>query len=308
MSIGLNNQTTNINNIQPKVQVAFKAQTTPVKNYPSDTVEIQRKKKGLSTGAKWGIGLGLTTLIGLVAYLISRGRAGAKSVKQIAEHIDFKEAKNMDEAIKFAQENFGIKLDLGDNLFAANFINESCVNVSNKMKGKAYFPKKIKFGSVDGNGRAPGGFCKSENIIIIDCKNSFINTSGTDFYSIFNRNLKEKYHDNYSKFIKEKEDLSIISIMRKLIYHELGHCNHAAICKDYHKMGKLKELGFVVDKSITKEFLNTKSIQETASKVSDYAKESPAEFIAETFAGLIEGKTYSNDVMALYKKYGGPII
>ena len=73
-------------------------------------------------------------------------------------------------------------------------------------------------------------------------------------------------------------------------------------------MEKLKELGFVVDKSITKEFLNTKSIQETASKVSDYAKESPLEFIAETFAGLIEGKTYSNDVMALYKKYGGPVI
>ena len=303
MSIGVNSQITNINNIQPKTQVAFGAQTAPVKDYPPDTVEISGKKKGLSTGAKWGIGLGLTALVGLGACLISRGRIGTKSAKQITEHIDFKEAKNMDEAIKFAQENFGIKLDLGDNLFAANFINESCVNVSNKMKGKAYFPKKIKFGNINNNSKAVGGYDHISNVLVVNETNSH---GGWNFYKAFNETLKSK--QNYLEYSKQLQKLDIANNMRETIYHELGHCNHAAICKDYHKMGKLKELGFVVDKSITKEFLNTKSIQETASKVSDYAKESPAEFIAETFAGLIEGKTYSNDVMALYKKYGGPVI
>ena len=45
MSIGVNSQITNINNIQPKAQVSFRAQTTPVKDYPPDTVEISGKKK-----------------------------------------------------------------------------------------------------------------------------------------------------------------------------------------------------------------------------------------------------------------------
>lgn len=298
MAVGINY---NFNNSISKPQ--FRGQQT------NPQIDSQAKKEGLSDGAKWGVGLGLTALGAIGLYAVSRGRAGSKSVKQLAEHIEFKPAKTVEEAKKFAQETFGIKLDLGDNLFAANFVNESCVNVSNKMKGKAYFPKKIEFGTV-GNSEAPGGFCKSKNLITIDCKNSFENTGGVDFYSIFNKNLNEKYLGDYSKFIEEKGGLGIIPTMRQLIFHELGHCNHASICKDYRKMGKLKELDFnyITDKSITNEFLNTKYIQETAGKVSDYAKESPLEFVAETFAGLVEGKKFSDNVMALYKKYGGPAL
>lgn len=57
-----------------------------------------------------------------------------------------------------------------------------------------------------------------------------------------------------------------------------------------------------------KEFINTESIQATAGKVSDYAKTSRHEFIAETYARLIEGEKLPEDVMALYKKYNGPMI
>ena len=64
MPISVNNQTTNINNIQPKSQVAFKAQTAPVKDYSHDTVEINSKKKKIGVGTKVGIGiLGVTALI-----------------------------------------------------------------------------------------------------------------------------------------------------------------------------------------------------------------------------------------------------
>jgi len=43
-----------------------------------------------------------------------------------------------------------------------------------------------------------------------------------------------------------------------------------------------------------------------ASKVSRYGASSPNEFVAETFAGIVLGKTYSADVMSLYDDLGGP--
>jgi hypothetical protein len=44
----------------------------------------------------------------------------------------------------------------------------------------------------------------------------------------------------------------------------------------------------------------------TASKVSQYGATSPIEFVAETYAGMVSGKTYPDDVMDLYRKWGGP--
>jgi hypothetical protein len=43
-----------------------------------------------------------------------------------------------------------------------------------------------------------------------------------------------------------------------------------------------------------------------ASKVSEYAKENPMEFVAETFAGHVSGKKYSSDVYELYDLFKGP--
>jgi len=44
----------------------------------------------------------------------------------------------------------------------------------------------------------------------------------------------------------------------------------------------------------------------TAEKVSRYAQKNPLEFVAETFAGHVNGKKYDKDVYDLYKFYGGP--
>lgn len=56
------------------------------------------------------------------------------------------------------------------------------------------------------------------------------------------------------------------------------------------------------------EFINSPNIQHTAGEVSKYAQFGIGEFIAEVYAGLISGQKYSDDVMTLYKKYGGPIL
>jgi hypothetical protein len=45
-----------------------------------------------------------------------------------------------------------------------------------------------------------------------------------------------------------------------------------------------------------------------AGRVSRYAQQQPAEFVAETFAGMAAGKTYDKDVMELYWKLRGPTL
>lgn len=54
------------------------------------------------------------------------------------------------------------------------------------------------------------------------------------------------------------------------------------------------------------EHITNADIQKTAGKVSSYAREGVGEFIAETYAGLVAGEKYSDDVMKLYEKYNGP--
>ena len=48
--------------------------------------------------------------------------------KQLAEHIEFREAKTFEEAQLFAKENFGINLQIDNNVEVANFLNKIFVN------------------------------------------------------------------------------------------------------------------------------------------------------------------------------------
>ena len=56
------------------------------------------------------------------------------------------------------------------------------------------------------------------------------------------------------------------------------------------------------------EFLTNQETQITAGKVSAYAQTGIGEFIAETYAELIAGRKLPEDVMALYRKYNGPVV
>ena len=101
------------------------------------------------------------------------------------------------------------------------------------------------------------------------------------------------------------------------IYHEMGHLQHrhSAGLDLYKKMGAPAEcekmFGKVTD--ITKDFINSQEKQQTAFSVSDYAQTSPLEFVAETYAELIQstlhgGKKLPDDVMKLYAEYKGPAL
>lgn len=371
MSVGTNIQTVNLNNnVQPKMQTNFRAQSSPVKDYPPDTVEINGKKKnGLSNGAKAGIGLGILGTAALAIGLIMKSRGS--QAKEVIKHIDFKEAKTIEEAKKFAREKLGINyIEQGnakfDDIEMVNFLNEYFTKINNNSKlGRDAYPKlihssdcqssffditnkNIKLNGVD-YGYALGVNTKYfsnfkselENILtsISDIKTDklfFYKKSGQ--YSIARKELDTDFVRNFLTKVNNS-DLTKLSYKDKLqIYmdlfamqegkivngklveqknslytylnHETGHLLHFKNSKNIEQMRKVKEYinnGQEVSE-LTKEFVNNKDIQTTASKVSNYAKESPLEFVAETFAGLRDGIKFDDDVMALYKKYNGPMI
>ena len=129
-----------------------------------DTVELsvkQTEKKGLSKGAKWAVGIG-TALAGLVTagILVSKHQAGKLKklydenivFQNLAEKIDFKEAKTVEEGIKFAKEVLKVgDVDKNFTLDAINFANKGLVEVSNANKGRLFIPKKLWYRDMGDN-------------------------------------------------------------------------------------------------------------------------------------------------------------
>ena len=109
---------------------------------------------------------------------------------------------------------------------------------------------------------------------------------------------------------KLADNVKIISSPFHPIFHEEGHILHRMnITKDKFDLLDhieiLKQKG--LDTSIVEEFKN--KYQSIAGRVSDYAMDSPAEFVAEVYAKMLNGAKFDNEVMSLYAKYGGkPII
>ena len=90
----------------------------------------------------------------------------------------------------------------------------------------------------------------------------------------------------------------------------------------YHEFGHLQDIERIPTRALTidqvekgakmpaalKEWLDNSEAQKVARKVSWYSTQGPSEFIADVFAGLMEGNKFSDDVMALYRKLHGPSI
>lgn len=395
----------NVNLQTPPDTVSFKA---------TEYIQTKPKKEGLSTGAKWGLGALALAGVGTAIYFATRGRVGAKQAQQLAEHIEFKPAKTVEEAVIWGKKNLGIKeyADFGiTDLDAINWVNEGMTNVCNKMKGKLTMPRLVSYSELLDNNTLAGvssqlqGKMSKYNDYFFVNKKIFNNIDDeilkqiktmADFYILkvekngmfthyhrdiqeikpliekitrYNngelKNFKDKIdlYNNVSKCIDEynilfnfpdrtikkilnntdckkllankkiETDLNIIdtfNLKQKQellddILFELGekvvikHNNRSSYHTIYHEMGHLqdkilrtKAAGKYDNPSLypkeLKEWLDNVTTMNTASKVSEYATSGPGEFIAETFADLIEGRKLSDDVMDLYKKYGGPAL
>ncbi len=130
-------------------------------SYPPDTVEIsaankiKKPKDKMSTGAKVGVtALGVLGSLAIGAVCFAKHQSGKLTklynekmqLVNLAEKIDFKEAKTVEEGIKFAKDVLKIgEVDSNFTLDAINYANRGLVDVSNANKGKLFVPKKMHF-------------------------------------------------------------------------------------------------------------------------------------------------------------------
>lgn len=384
----------NVNSQTPPDTVSFRA---------TEHIQTKSKKEGLSTGAKWAIGLGLTALA-VGGYLLTRGKAKVKpstlTTEQIAEklkitelpaHIDFKEAKTLDEAIKYSKDVLKISnVDDNFSLEALNWVNRGLTDVSNANKGRAKMPNGLKFiaeaediftHKSGGGGGVPANISNvledgSFGVLSVEkrlfenntldklLKKDLFKDSGEAVFEIINGELKatsvfvkenpmvldnemtkliERYYANpasvnindkrliyfgllkpsgYEAFCHDGKPLTKLihspNNCLSTVYHEQGHLQDMA--KNYLEAFK-QENGVMIHwnrkDELTQEFIEQTPIlkqffseaeQNTIGKVSNYAKDGIGEFIAETYAKLVKGVKLDDDVMALYKKYGGPAL
>ena len=83
---------------------------------------------------------------------------------------------------------------------------------------------------------------------------------------------------------------------RATIYHEVGHALHR----------RRYRLGFrwLIESSARL----SEHERRIAQRVSQYACENAGEFVVEVFAGLVAGRIFDGEVMALYQKLRGPAL
>ena len=358
---GVQNAPQPVNIPQPNANLQTPPDTVSFK--ATEHIQTKPKKEGLSTAAKWGLGALALAGIGTAVYFATRGKVGAKQAQTLAEHVEFKPAKTVEEAKKFAQEKMGVQYNGINDIEIINFVNEWLTGVHNSSKLKDFtaYPKFIYpgdflrenelFGMVDrvfeSNGQK--GYMLSVNIKgLKSIPNAIMNAKknpsgalqlnnagklylkGDKFNTPEINNLIAKLNNYNSSSATLGESLELYHqilglksstigsdgkvILKKLskynlLNHELGHMKHYANgfhAVDMDKIATYQKLGKPIPKLVT-EFHNSE-LQQVIGKVSKYAKESPAEFVAETYAQLKDGVVFSDDVMALYKKYGGPAL
>lgn len=213
----------NINLCQAAVKqhnfpINFQANTTnTLEKIPEkDIVQTQKEeKKELSKLAKWGIGIGSTIAVLITTMtLISRHQTKALSklykekmvFKELPEKLQFKEAKTLEEALKFAKETLGIeKIDKEISLDAMNYVNRGIVDVSNANKGKLFVPKKIKYGNISSDKHIAEVYqnIKSEDFGALCLNDRYFKN---DF---LNKEIKElfKYNDGQKIFTNGARDI-----------------------------------------------------------------------------------------------------
>ncbi len=391
---GVQNQPQPVSVPQPNVNLQTPPDTMSFK--ATEHIQTKPKKEGLSTGTKWAIGLGLTALA-VGGYLLTRGRAKIKpstlTTEQIAEklkitelpaHIDFKEAKTLDEAIKYSKDVLKISnVDDNFSLEALNWVNRGLTDVSNANKGRAKMPNGLELGSLSKNTPSTGtslagisvSLDESFGVLRVEkrlfeggslnelLKKDLFTHDGDKVYNIVNGSLTtrmcsngnpivpddelfkliDRYYKNPSKLNnKEKRQIyfglahpsryETVRYKDKLLT-ELIHSPSDGIMNIYHEQGHLQDMAknyleafkqkggvtirwnrrdqltqeFIEQTPILKQFFS-EAEQNTIGKVSNYAKDGIGEFIAETYAKLVKGIKLDDDVMALYKKYGGPAL
>lgn len=98
---------------------------------------------------------------------------------------------------------------------------------------------------------------------------------------------------------------------KRTIFHELGHGNHHAYCKDAKKMHRIAEdeARGCTEHHFTEEFFKDIEGNDIIKNFhTEYGLSSPCEFVADTFSYIVAGRKIPEEVMKIYQKYGGPML
>ena len=256
-----------------------------------------------------------------------------ESPTKLEEKIEFKKAESIEEAKKFAKEKLGIKKFKINDLENANWINEGLTNISNKFKGEVYFPQKIGYCySFQKEGYA--AYHPLLDSILINEKNIKKEIDGLKgFIEVFpyedftENNLGKGYEDFCKKLAMAYEDIDSLSAFEKFALNN-SICNVVEMRSEYTNEHKAKdinrygniyenefsiiyhEIGHCFDfksKSLIKAYIDCFKHQKDLKPLvlPDYPKKNTFEFVASTFAGIIQGEKYQDDVMSLFNKLIG---
>ncbi len=208
---------------------------------------------------------------------------------------------------QFNKDILGIKHFDIDDYETAKWVTEGLSKFHNDTMGKVKLPKRIKLSDVKASDGVEGfmGYMPKKDTILIN--RGLIEGA---------KDAAKTNNETFSQFMQKFGKTSMGGTenykrgAHQALYHELGHMIHSKTAKNYSNMSRLAEMKALGRKytHVVDEFLQNKDIQATAGKISEYAQSSPNEFVAEAFSLLAQGKKLPDDVMALYKKYNGPIM
>lgn len=93
---------------------------------------------------------------------------------------------------------------------------------------------------------------------------------------------------------------------KDLVVHEMGHIQDRTDTRYWLDDSVLKKVGAVL--STKTDIAGVDTFKRIAFRVSNYARENPTEFVAETFTRLYRGEKLHDDVIKMYKALNGPEI
>lgn len=217
--------------------------------------------------------LGKKTIIKTLSSVFRK--KGLKRLKQVRANMpNFKEVpfvrSTSQEELKQMAKSLGIKIKFDttpkvSDIAKYNEILEVFSKIHNKSKGRIKLPKVLKIK----NAKA---------------KDDWVGLASYNGTITFDRN-------NY--------DLSTI-------YHEIGHINHYERAKTelYYPEKLLKNVK-ASKSQVVRFYKNKKQKHEIAQNISHYASTSPIEFVAETFAKLMQGEPVPANLKQLYARLNG---
>ncbi len=217
---------------------------------------------------------------------------------KLPKSVIFKKAENIEEAAKFAKDNFGIQEFNVQDINIANYVNKGMSILVNKTEGDIILPDIIE--------ERPRRYAVQAVYIKKGKKVLCINPNVTEDRTLLEHNISPEYFRrlNYFEKLKVKNHYTQENqkhIQRSIfhdLFHEIGHFNHIYQNPEIFNS--------IISDSNTSDVYKVK--KEDMFKIGAYAYMGKAEMVAEVYAYLMQGICIPREFIKLYLKYGGPKI